>query len=168
MKDKDYNWWADLYMEIAADNQKRKQSEWLEMLDDTGGHFVGNNGETRQAFRVKDSEHDTSEVLNEMMINYVKRMKKEEKEKEEMDQEKAQELMNKKLKEINDQFEAEMKLPKNKAKILANEHFKYVGDLMSLVSEARQLDYSDEELDLFEFLYKTAFIHGYKHAMEDK
>jgi len=51
-----------------------------------------------------------------------------------------------------------MKTPKD----LANEHWKWVEGLLDL------LKYEDIDFDMLtnEYLYTTAFIHGYKHGYE--
>jgi len=47
---------------------------------------------------------------------------------------------------------------------LAQEHWEYVKGLIDHIGTAIQ----ESQMQTFEFLYKTAFIHGYKHGSEDK
>lgn len=49
----------------------------------------------------------------------------------------------------------------NHPEILANEHWKYVKELLDAHCE------DDENIERIGFHYKTAFIHGYKHGRED-
>ena len=47
------------------------------------------------------------------------------------------------------------------AKQLSNEHWTYIEKLL------RTHNTPDRDIRLVEFHYKTAFIHGYKHALEE-
>lgn len=51
---------------------------------------------------------------------------------------------------------------KSEAQKLADEHWAYVEDLLIIHGE------SPESINKYGFHYKSAFIHGYKHAKEDK
>ena len=51
--------------------------------------------------------------------------------------------------------------PLERAKELAEDHWKWAGGLLA------RLDGSAIELVIAKYLYETAFIHGYKHALED-
>ena len=44
---------------------------------------------------------------------------------------------------------------------LAEEHWNYIDKLLELHAVEKELR------DIISYHYKTAFIHGYKHAMED-
>ena len=48
-----------------------------------------------------------------------------------------------------------------RAKKLAEEHWRYVGDLLLTHGEP------EHNVNVIGWHYKAAFIHGYKHAMED-
>ena len=50
------------------------------------------------------------------------------------------------------------KLPKE----LAHEHWAYISELLDKFCDEEMIKYKDE----YEFMYKTAFIHGYKHGAE--
>jgi len=47
-------------------------------------------------------------------------------------------------------------------KQLANEHWNWVSKLLKLLTNA------NINMEVVEYLYKTALIHGYKHGLEDK
>ena len=49
----------------------------------------------------------------------------------------------------------------NKAEELAQAHWGYIESLLKIHSVL------DEKIKMVEFHYKTAFIHGYKHGVED-
>ena len=49
----------------------------------------------------------------------------------------------------------------NKAKELAEQHWGYVGGLLSRV------EIDDNPLTLLKYVYETAFVHGWKHCEEE-
>ena len=52
--------------------------------------------------------------------------------------------------------------PLSRPKQLANDHWSYIKELLLTHS------HTDQEIKVIGFHYKTAFEHGYKHAIEDK
>ena len=50
-----------------------------------------------------------------------------------------------------------------KSQELADAHWEYVGQLLRV----GQVNDPPEGLDIIEFHYKTAFMHGYKHGIQD-
>ena len=50
------------------------------------------------------------------------------------------------------------------SKELADEHYKYVDGLLRIVYP----EITQTLLDIVEYVYKSTFIHGYKHGQEDK
>lgn len=58
---------------------------------------------------------------------------------------------------------------KDRAKNLANDHWdKYVGALVAVHSAKDRLYTHDEMMEIAEFHYKTASIHGHGHGVEDE
>jgi hypothetical protein len=51
-----------------------------------------------------------------------------------------------------------------KASTLADQHWKYVSDLLT----AHFGDWDSDELAQIQFHYKTAMIHGYRHGVADE
>lgn len=56
------------------------------------------------------------------------------------------------------------KIQEERAKKLADEHWGYISELLCIHGHGQ----GDNMLEILSFYYKSAMIHGYKHALQDE